>query len=457
MYVVITSQSYSNVMARMSCKARSRVSRRPQRYMTSRCAFVPRPLKSVTAIGILGMDWLQLPAVVVALTFRYALPRHAAPHEAVQHTRQNALIRRLSLTCQTWRKVLLLEELQVHCRSRRLHSLWSSCGTWLVDYSSLHRVGLSATDEGNLTTQPLNGVVCLFDPRQGTLRLKVVHKRVWSFKQRSDRKGARAQAATTVAHSMRPVPDGHRPQQIVTHAAKGRSVDPFEHVLDEFPHTSINYCSQMPFLFEALLRLDAVATYVHDATEHQLLVLNLYAGLDVERSSSPFTAFSRLMMILSALHIDAEQTKHILRINGTTLDLSPLNRSHVYTEGINHGAAARNEKEAPRIVSRVMDDSELLNSSPDGEPAWCADFSKFGKCNESVSCRFAHGTQDIQHRLEAEWECAALWPTIEATEWEHVESRLQHIIVSSLSQQNTIVGECLCADICAYTAHRLNA
>ena len=53
------------------------------------------------------------------------------------------------------------------------------------------------------------------------------------------------------------------------------------------------------------------------ATEPQMILFNLYD--EWLKSVSSFTAFSRLMLILRALHVSADKTKAIMKPNKTVI------------------------------------------------------------------------------------------------------------------------------------------
>jgi pre-mRNA-processing factor 8 len=72
---------------------------------------------------------------------------------------------------------------------------------------------------------------------------------------------------------------------------------------------------QLPF--QACLKIEKFGDRILKATEPQMVLFNLYD--DWLKSISSFTAFSRLILILRALHVNNERAKIILKPDKTTV------------------------------------------------------------------------------------------------------------------------------------------
>lgn len=80
------------------------------------------------------------------------------------------------------------------------------------------------------------------------------------------------------------------------------------HLLD-FPNIVIRG-SELQLPFQAVLKVEKLGDTILKATEPQMILYNLYD--DWLKSISSYTAFSRLILILRALHVNTERTKTIL-------------------------------------------------------------------------------------------------------------------------------------------------
>lgn len=87
------------------------------------------------------------------------------------------------------------------------------------------------------------------------------------------------------------------------------------HLLD-FPNIVIKG-SELQLPFQACLKVEKFGDLILRATEPQMVLFNLYD--DWLKSISSYTAFSRLILILRALHVNNERTKVILKPDRTTI------------------------------------------------------------------------------------------------------------------------------------------
>lgn len=87
-------------------------------------------------------------------------------------------------------------------------------------------------------------------------------------------------------------------------------LDPLEVHLLDFPNIVIKGCElQLPF--QAALKLEKFGDMILKANEPQMVLYNLYD--DWLSSVSSYTAFSRLVLVLRALHVHIDKTRLILK------------------------------------------------------------------------------------------------------------------------------------------------
>ncbi|CAN6636566.1 pre-mRNA-splicing factor 8 [Trichomonascus vanleenenianus] len=193
--------------------------------------------------------------------------------------------------------------------SSNYSELFSKDIQFFVDDSMVYRVSVHKTFEGNTTTKPLNGAVFIFNPRSGQLFLKVIHAKVWAGQKRLNQL-AKWKAAEEVSALIKSLPDEEQPKQVIV-TRKGM-LDPLETHLTEFPNISIRP-SELQLPFQAAMKITMLADDILKATEPIMIIRNLYDDWMENNRTEPGTAFSRLILILRGLHIDAEKTKLILR------------------------------------------------------------------------------------------------------------------------------------------------
>lgn len=93
-------------------------------------------------------------------------------------------------------------------------------------------------------------------------------------------------------------------------------LDPLEVHLLDFPNIVIKG-SELQLPFQACLKIEKFGDLILKATEPQMVLFNLYD--DWLKSISSYTAFSRLILILRALHINNERARIILRPDKNTI------------------------------------------------------------------------------------------------------------------------------------------
>ncbi|KAI8916915.1 splicing factor Prp8 [Powellomyces hirtus] len=206
------------------------------------------------------------------------------------------------------------EPTEPYLSSQNYGELFSNQIIWFVDDTNVYRVTIHKTFEGNLTTKPINGAIFIFNPRTGQLFLKIIHTSVWAGQKRLGQL-AKWKTAEEVAALIRSLPVEEQPKQIIV-TRKGM-LDPLEvhywtvvHNCLDFPNIVIKG-SELQLPFQACLKVEKFGDLILKATEPQMVLFNLYD--DWLRTISSYTAFSRLILILRALHVNNEKTKIILR------------------------------------------------------------------------------------------------------------------------------------------------
>lgn len=107
---------------------------------------------------------------------------------------------------------------------------------------------------------------------------------------------------------MRSLPVEEQPKQIIV-TRKGM-LDPLEVHLLDFPNIVIKG-SELQLPFQACLKIEKFGDLILKATEPQMVLFNIYD--DWLKSISSYTAFSRLILILRALHVNNEKAKMLLK------------------------------------------------------------------------------------------------------------------------------------------------
>lgn len=199
------------------------------------------------------------------------------------------------------------EPTEAYLNSQNYSELFSNSTMWFVDDTNVYRVTIHKTFEGNLTTKPINGAIFILNPQTGQLFLKVIHTSVWAGQKRLGQL-AKWKTAEEVAALIRSLPVEEQPKQIIV-TRKGM-LDPLEVHLLDFPNVTIKG-SELQLPFQAALKIEKFGDLILKATEPQMVLFNMYD--DWTKTISSYTAFSRLILILRALHVNLDKTKLILR------------------------------------------------------------------------------------------------------------------------------------------------
>ncbi|XP_072978887.1 pre-mRNA-processing-splicing factor 8A [Typha angustifolia] len=203
------------------------------------------------------------------------------------------------------------EPTEPYLSSQNYGEIFSNQIIWFVDDTNVYRVTIHKTFEGNLTTKPINGAIFIFNPRTGQLFLKVIHTSVWAGQKRLGQL-AKWKTAEEVAALVRSLPVEEQPKQIIV-TRKGM-LDPLEVHLLDFPNIVIKG-SELQLPFQACLKIEKFGDLILKATEPQMVLFNIYD--DWLKTISSYTAFSRLILILRALHVNNEKAKMLLKPDKT--------------------------------------------------------------------------------------------------------------------------------------------
>jgi pre-mRNA-processing factor 8 len=190
-----------------------------------------------------------------------------------------------------------------YLNSSNFNELFSDQTMWFVDDSNVYRVLIHKTLEGNLSTKPVNGVLFIFVPKTGRLFMKVIHKSVWAGQKRLGQL-AKWKTAEELIALMRPLPPEDQPKQVIV-MRKGL-LDPLEMNMIDFPNVIIKG-SELQVPFQSLMKLEVFGETINKATEPKMVLFNMYD--DWLDSVQTYTAFSRLILIMRAMHINAEKTR----------------------------------------------------------------------------------------------------------------------------------------------------
>ncbi|KAH7406639.1 NUC071 domain-containing protein [Phaeosphaeria sp. MPI-PUGE-AT-0046c] len=205
------------------------------------------------------------------------------------------------------------ESSQEFLNSQNYSELFSNQIQLFIDDTNVYRVTIHKTFEGNLTTKPINGAIFIFNPRTGQLFLKIIHTSVWAGQKRLGQL-AKWKTAEEVAALIRSLPVEEQPKQLIV-TRKGL-LDPLEVHLLDFPNIAIR-ASELQLPFQAAMKVEKLGDMILRATGPQMVLFNLYD--EWLKTISSYTAFSRLILILRALHVNQDKTKLLLRPDKTVI------------------------------------------------------------------------------------------------------------------------------------------
>ena len=291
-----------------------------------------------------------------------------------------------------------------YLNSTNYAELFSNQNMWFIDDSNVYRVLIHKTMEGNLSTKPVNGVLFTFVPRIGRLFMKVIHTSVWAGQKRLGQL-AKWKTAEELIALMRSLPAEDQPKQIIV-MRKGL-LDPLEMNMIDFPNVIIKG-SELQIPFQSLMKLEIFGETITKATEPQMLLFNMYD--DWLDSVSNYTAFSRLVLIMRAMHINADKTRLVMKTAATI----PKQPNHVWP--------TLTQEEWPQV------EIELRNII-------LADFAK--SCNVNISSLTQSEIRDIILGLETAKE------TINSRQIEEVDRQRNEAlgVIQTVTESVNKIGE----------------
>ncbi|KAJ2783590.1 pre-mRNA-splicing factor 8 [Coemansia interrupta] len=211
---------------------------------------------------------------------------------------------------------------QFHLVPRQQGTVWCVTVPSRGQYIMVRRV-LATDDSGRVAvasrpvvvgnTKPVNGAMTVLNPRTGQCFIKVIHSSVWAGQKRLGQLAKWKTAEETVA-LVRSLPVEEQPNQLIV-SRKGM-LDPLEVTMLDFPNITIRG-SEMQLPLQALLKIEKIGDMILKATEPKMSLWSCYDNWLA--TVSPYTAFSRLVLILRALHINNERAKIILRPDKNTV------------------------------------------------------------------------------------------------------------------------------------------
>ncbi|ODQ65863.1 PROCN-domain-containing protein [Nadsonia fulvescens var. elongata DSM 6958] len=199
------------------------------------------------------------------------------------------------------------QQQEAFLNSQNYRELFNNDVQFFIDDTNVYRVTVHKTFEGNVTTKPINGAIFILNPKTGQLFLKIIHTSAWAGQKRLSQL-SRWKTAEEVFALIRSLPREEQPTQLIV-TRKG-TVDPLHAHANDFPHVNIR-SSELQLPFQAAMKVEKLGDMILKATEPQMVLFNLYD--DWTKTISSFTAFSRLILILRALHVNEQRAKLILR------------------------------------------------------------------------------------------------------------------------------------------------
>lgn len=207
------------------------------------------------------------------------------------------------------RKGLQLYQAQTqepYLNSTNYPELFNDSKKLFVDDTNVYRISVKSNKDGHVHNTPINGCVTIIDPKTGELFLRVIHTSAWTGQSRLAQL-AKWKTAEEMTSLIRSLPKEEQPSQIIV--TRKTIVDPLEvHMLD-FPNIGIRP-TELRMPFSAILAIEKVLKIVDEASEPKMVLLNLFDNW--LESISPYTAFSRLILLLRGLKSNEEKGKLIL-------------------------------------------------------------------------------------------------------------------------------------------------
>ncbi|KAF9623950.1 hypothetical protein IFM89_006677 [Coptis chinensis] len=223
------------------------------------------------------------------------------------------------------------EPTEPYLSSQNYGEIFNNQKVWFVDDTNVYHVAVHKTFEGNVAPKPMNGAIFIFNLQTGQMFLKVIHTSVWAGQKRLGQL-AKWKTAEEVAALVRSLPVEEQPKQIIV-ARKGL-LDPLEVHLFDFPNMVIKG-SELQLPFQACFKIEKFGDAILKAMGHKCFCTT-------SMTIGCYTAFSRLILILRALHLNIEKARRLLRPDRTiTTEHHHIWPSHVDDRWIKVEAALK--------------------------------------------------------------------------------------------------------------------
>jgi pre-mRNA-processing factor 8 len=193
------------------------------------------------------------------------------------------------------------EKVELFLNSENFSDIFYYKNTWLIDDSCLYRVSIHRTIEGNLISKPTNGVILIFKPHSGIIFIKIFTNYFWKGKKKLNQ-FAKWKAAEEISKLINNTPSKYHPKLIIS--MRKNIIDPLSIHLIQFPDIVIKG-SEIKIPFFSLLQIEKIANKIKNSNLCEILIYTLYDDwLDI---ISPFTCFSRIILILKSIEIDFQK------------------------------------------------------------------------------------------------------------------------------------------------------
>ncbi|KAG9389487.1 PROCN (NUC071) domain [Carpediemonas membranifera] len=243
--------------------------------------------------------------------------------------------------------------------SSNVTTLFADAKAWLVDDTHVNRVSFQTTAQGNVVRRNMNGATLCFEPGSGIARLRVVTPEAFAGLSKVGIV-AKNKAAEDVAAMMRDLSADISPTELVV-MREGTLEPMLRTVQTEHPNAVIRG-TELALPVAVVCTLDTVNAAINSAAKPVTLMYHLYDDWTAENDADgndkdaiqTSTAFYRLMLILRAMHLNAEQAHAILRPDVSV----PVKQGHMWPS---HSTEAWQDVEAA-LLDLILTDYAVRNN-----------------------------------------------------------------------------------------------
>jgi len=177
---------------------------------------------------------------------------------------------------------------------------------WLFDNTCIYRVSFHYSRTGNWVTKPINGNLFFFLPHTGILFIKIVFKNYWKKKKYLSKK-IQLKSVEEIIKLVHYSSIKHRPVELIISSKS--TINLIKTYMEKFSCIKIKK-NFFKISFESLIKYTKMKNLVDHSNFNGFFMFNLYDNW--LKSISPFTALSRLTLILKSFKISNTETKKIL-------------------------------------------------------------------------------------------------------------------------------------------------